>query len=452
MIRILLQEYAFAIYSGVYRTQVTAPEEDYQNMALPADIENRTSNAPTHLIRSLGSLERLIYRYAEGNPVNFCLVVEFGMELAAAHLQAALSAVQQRHPLLSAHVEDVQHARLCFFRSPQANPIAVAVYRGRAEDWRTLAADELVRPFDHSVAPLVRAVLASDAGHSVVILTFDHSVADGISSIKVAGDLVASLNGHTLERLSTPPSQEELIEMHLPPLAEVYVPEPSPDPRMSIPTTIRPFDGAPPCMHTIAMSISDTARLVQRCRAERTSVHSAIVVAASDARSNETDDDFVRTYSPINIRSLVGVDGDCADCLGAAVSGVTPNQPHFWARARAVTEGLSAARSIAGTVAGSAGIQLAGEEDAELDDAQRFFTEAAPFDMLISNLGVQDFPASGPMMPTAVWGPLFQAHVDGEYVIGIVTHGGRLRMITCGYQAPVRFLHALRATLVDQCR
>jgi len=58
------------------------------------------------LVRPLDAVERHFYRYGERNPNHFVMVAEFGDVLTADQLRPALAAVQRRHPLLSAHVED----------------------------------------------------------------------------------------------------------------------------------------------------------------------------------------------------------------------------------------------------------------------------------------------------------------------------------------------------------
>ena len=73
---------------------------------------------------------------------------------------------------------------------------------------------------------------------------------------------------------------------------------------------------------------------------------------------------------------------------------------------------------------------------------------AVTFEMLVSNLGVQDLDETGPLRPTALWGPMVQNQVEGEYVIGITTYQGRLRMVASGYNVPSTFLEIVGTTLV----
>jgi|SRR5690348_6910674 len=110
--------------------------------------------APTHpamstqgqtraqLVRPIDSLERLFYRYAERNPTHFAIAAEFDTTLTEAHLRTALQAVQQRHPLLSLHVEDRPGSRLGFYRAHSVAPISLTVHECD-ELWQSFAAAEL---------------------------------------------------------------------------------------------------------------------------------------------------------------------------------------------------------------------------------------------------------------------------------------------------------------------
>jgi hypothetical protein len=97
------------------------------------------------------------------------------------------------------------------------------------------------------------------------------------------------------------------------------------------PSSIRPFDGRTSHVHTVALPALDTSRLVKRCRIERTTVHAAIVTAASRVRATLRGEDFVRVASPINIRALINVGDDCADYIVTTVTGMAPwDGSQFW--------------------------------------------------------------------------------------------------------------------------
>jgi Condensation domain len=403
----------------------------------------------TTLVRQIDSVERLFYRYGERNPDHFLLVAEFDDVLTADRLTPALAAVQRRHPLLSVHIEDHPGTRLGFYRAPTVDPIELSIRRSPESSWQATAAEELTRTFDRSRAPLMRASLVLGPASSALLLVFDHTIADGISSVMVLRDLVAALNGEDLPNLPAPQSLENMVARALDgvePLDPTELPD---DPRMHRPSVVRPFDGALTDVRNLAMTESDTARLVQRCRAERTTVHAAIVVAMSRVRAAETGEGFVRALNPINVRALIGAGGDCALYIASTCTGLAPwGGTDFWEQARATTAHLEIARSARGVVTGSAAMRQAIPVDAEAEHAEELFGRVAPWEMIVSNLGVQNLDGPGPLRPTAVWGPMAQSQTDGEYFTGVTTYEGRLSMTTCGYSVPSTFLKGVDATLL----
>ncbi|MCV7102662.1 condensation domain-containing protein [Mycobacterium palustre] len=410
---------------------------------------NPQDRSATTLIRPLGAVERLFYRFAERHPDHFLMAAEFDEVLTARRLKRALAAVQRRHPLLSAHVEDRPDTRLAFCRAPTVAPITLTVYRSPEASWEATAAEELGRPFDRSRAPLMRASLVQGPTSSALVLTFDHAIADGISAVLVLDDLVAALNGATLLDLPTPPTQEQLVADtlgRLDPFDSADLPS---DPRMTEPSTLRPFDGTLTNVHAMAMAELDAARLVARCRAERATVHAAIVTAACRVRAADTGEDFVRVLNPMNIRALIGLRRDCGLYIQSTSTGLAPwDGTAFWEQARAMTAHLEVARSARGIRTASLAIEHAMPVDAAADEAVNVFTRLVPWEMIASNVGVQNLADACPLRPTAIWGPLLQTQTDGEYFIGITTYQGQLRMATCGYSVPSTFLKGVGAALV----
>jgi hypothetical protein len=47
-----------------------------------------------------------------------------------------------------------------------------------------------------------------------------------------------------------------------------------------------------------------------------------------------------------------------------------------------------------------------------------------------------------------VWGPVVLSQTDGEYLTGVTTYEGRLRMVTCGYNVPASFLKGVGEALM----
>lgn len=414
-------------------------------MSTVSTPKGRIDPSAATLVRSIGATERLFYRYSEANPTHFLLVAEFDGELAEDQLRGALDAVQTRHPLLTVQIEDRPVSRLGFYRPDEVAPIPLTVRHSSEDSWHSLAAQELSRPFDRSIAPLIRATLLRTPSSSTVLLTFDHTIADGISSMLVFDDLVGALNGGPVLARSTPPVLEDLLAQRV---RAVDPPPTEPDARMTIPSTIRPFDGAAPHLHTATLSQLETARLVNRCRAERTTVHAALLVAGSSVRARLHGDTFVRALSPIDIRKLIHNPPDCAVYIACTTTGLaTTGDESFWTRARMMTDQLAAARSASGVLIAAAGLAQAIDTHADRADAEDVFTHQLPWELLMTNLGRQTITSNFELRPRALWGPIVQSQTAREYVTGIVTYGKRMRMVAVGYQPTAPFLDGVVAAL-----
>lgn len=399
-------------------------------------------------LRTLGPLERFFFRYPERNPSHFVLVAEFDMDLDPGCVADALLALQSRHQLLSVHVVG-DSTTVGYCRSVPVAPIPLAHYPNIATDWGLVVLDELTRPFDRAVAPLMRATLLTRANESTLLLVFDHVIADGISSVLVLDDLLAVLNGEMLQPLPLPIALEDLIRHSFGSLQPGEPSLESDDPRMSVPTSTRAAKAATQYMHRCTMSREETARLVDRCRWEGTTVHAAIVTAASRARCTESGEQFVRTFSPVDIRTqLAQYSGSCI-CITSARTAMAPGDgTDFWTQARSISNRLPGMKTPAALMVGAALLERHLPIHIDCDGAEHFFCSALPFELLVSNLGVQDIAHRHPCRPQAVWGPIFRTHVDHECVIGVITYGGRLRMVACAPTPTSELLRNILETLV----
>jgi hypothetical protein len=147
------------------------------------------------LVRPLGAFERLYHRYQQKNAMHFCVVAELADDLDPAALDAAILAVQHRHPLLNVYVDDYPQIGLGLYRPATVSPIPVTVVdAGTDHTWRDLVAGELARPFDTCTAPMIRVVLLrpGPSNPAAIIVTAHHTVADGLSSRSILRDLFSA--------------------------------------------------------------------------------------------------------------------------------------------------------------------------------------------------------------------------------------------------------------------
>jgi hypothetical protein len=214
---------------------------------------------------------------------------------------------------------------------------------------------------------------------------------------------------------------------------------------MGAPVAPRPLDGATPSVATLALDKELTRNLLLRSREEKTTVHSILVAAVSRARSVVGGEEFVRVLTPFDLRKQIGGDGLCVDYHGATRTGSEPfDGESIWDQARAAGNALSGPRSAAGIAAASEAIQKYVPVDADAATATAVMGSFA-YDVLVSNLGVVNI--AGSLKPAALWGPFLPCRLENEDLIGVITFGGQLRMVACGFASPEALLTEVHEVL-----
>jgi NRPS condensation-like uncharacterized protein len=411
-------------------------------------------------VRQLGAFERMYHRRQEKSTMHFCTVAELADDLDPGALAAALRAVQHRHPLLNVYVEDDPQTRLGFYRPASVPPIPVTVVDAETgHTWCDVVAAELTRPFDTSIAPLIRLVLlrSGTGTPAAIVLTAAHVIADGLSAAYILRDLFSALNGHELPALAVPRSQEELIgglrdRQPASALTANGVPQPVQPDWFATLSTIRSFDGAVPHVSAICFDADLTRRLVARARAEQTTVHSALVSAMTRVILESGRNEFVRMLTPFAFRNHIGVHDDVCLYFTATRTAFTREQlTDLWDMARMVSDQLTAARSVGALVAASAATEQFIPVDATTEDAEDFMVRTLSFEAFASNLGVLDMGPPEAVRPVAIWGPAILVQIQGELTTGICTFNGQLRMVTASHDPLPGYLERVRDVLDAAC-
>jgi NRPS condensation-like uncharacterized protein len=435
-------------------------ERDSEFDAGGVGLRPPVGDATGGLVRPLGAFERMFHLSEQKSTKHFCVVAELADDLDPAALDAGLLAVQRRHPLLNVHIEDHPQTRLGFYRPAKVPPIPVTVVDAETGNtWRDLVAEELTRPFDPSLAPMIRVVLlrSGSTAPAAIVLTVDHAIVDGLSATYMLRDLFSALNGHELAALPVPPSQENLIgtlrdAQPAVALAVNSLPAPAQPDWLATPSTIRPFDGAVPHFSVVGFDEDVTRRLVTRARAERTTVHSALVSAMSQVIIESGRNEFVRMLTPINIRTRLGVGDDiCLYISAARTAFIRQELTDLWDMARTVGDQLAAARSVPTLLAASAAIEQFIPIDATTEDAEAFTIAGLSFEAFASNLGVLDMGTPQPVRPVAIWGPAILGQIQGELTAGICTFNGQLRIVSASHDPLSDYLDCVRDVLDAAC-
>ncbi|NMO53784.1 hypothetical protein HH310_21695 [Actinoplanes sp. TBRC 11911] len=308
--------------------------------------------------------------------------------------------------------------------------------------WQEQAGKELGRAFDPSNGPLMRVVQTDDENGTTLVLTLEHCIADAMGAMYVLRDLVTALNGGALEPTAAPPSLEDLIadrigRAPMPDLTGI-------DPRMTIPLDDQPFDGSPAVIRTFALTRDETTRLVQRCRAERATVNSLIVAAASRSCAAIVGTDYIRVFNPIDLRPILDAGESLAPTFGAIRLGFEAHgSTRLWDRARAVRAQTAGAKSEAAVASAAAVSNHFLPPAVTASEVRRYIHQAIDYELLVSNLGAPALDWAGPVRPRAIWGPMVMGRYPGEHMVGVTTFDGSLRVTVAAHKDPAPLLFEL---------
>jgi hypothetical protein len=400
------------------RPRRASPHDDTEN---PIDTSHASS-----ILRPLGAFEHIIDLYISRNPVQFSLAIELASSVPPGRLTQALAELQAAHPLLAARI-DRGGERPAFHRADATIPVRHV----EGGDWRTEAATEQTRPIDPAGSPLARATLLTDDGGkhgSVVLLTFSHQIADGRGALRAARDLLALLAGRTLHPRPVPDAQEDLLH-RLPSAAAPSVDDGSAEQPVPEPGTLRPFDAAAPGIEIAELDQLTTERLRTTAREHDSTVQGALCAAGALELLERPGAEQVRINVPIDLRSS-GLDDDLVNrFVATTVTFRASADDGLWSRARDATAQLRFARDHAR----EAVAMLASLHPRDAAEAEAAMLAATSADLEITNLGVSGEDTS---TAAAIWGPTMTTQVDDERILGVLTHGGRLRLALTTHGRP----------------
>ncbi|MEW2014600.1 hypothetical protein [Rhodococcus sp. NPDC076796] len=383
--------------------------------------------ASGHELRPLGAFERIIDLYIHRNPVQFSLAVECGRVLREREVDEALRRLQKVHPLLASMI-DRSGSRPLFRFSNNAIPLRTA----SASTWHAQAAIEQTRPIPPSPGPLARAVLVPDApspGRTTIVLTFSHQIADGRGALGAAHDLLAILDGHDIRTREVPICQEDLMQLVEPePIPSVQDEVPGSEYMVqTAPASLRPFDEtAPPVVGHAELDEVSVDRIRRSAHLHSCTVQSMLCAAAATSLFEASNRDRVRINVPIDLRGAAGLEDDVVIRFTAtSVVLSRPSRTAFWELAHAATTQLATARTLEATRRSV--LALAALNPVDSGGAEQAMLAATNADIEITNLGVSSGIGTD-ASAQAIWGPVMSTQVENELILGVVTHGDRLRM------------------------
>jgi hypothetical protein len=226
---------------------------------------------PENALRVLGPSEHYFWLSNQTSPKHFVVAAQIAGFTKPASWQAALTAVQQRHPLLQVCIAEDEVGAPYFRRLNEAGIPLRVVHADVSANWEREMAVELATPLPMTGGPLVQVALMHEENRSMLIVSTHHSIADGLSLTFVVRDLLRALSGRSLEGLQFTPSQEDLCEALGADPAGVEPPAPKSVRPGQLPDRSR---STPSIQGLRLAEISGGLR--KRARQERTTVHGAL--------------------------------------------------------------------------------------------------------------------------------------------------------------------------------
>jgi hypothetical protein len=406
------------------------------------------------LLRPLGCAELFFHLYAQIYPVHFCLCAEIEGTVDAEALRPALDRVLERHPVLRARIAHDEELGTAFHES--GRPIELKmIYGGKDADWSPIAERELQRPMDIGTSALLRVTALRAPDVTTIVLTFHHAIADGLSAVWILHDVLSALAGEQLEAFKSFAPIEEKILGPSPRSARTS----ESDRAVPVLPQTRPTAPLLPAnlrtnIDTAEFSKEETARLIKRCRANNTTVHSMICAAAARCIA-VSGQDIVGITSPFSLRKLAGIEnGACGVFIGAASAEVQIKETgSIWHDARRVGDSLNKARSPEAVIDFITRVSAEFSPAAGHERVVAFLSAGPQTTLVVSNLGVLPIAERyGPCAVKAVWGPAMLTNLpENRQTIGVCTFGGQLRIVHQSY-VPVRGLaKAIWNALIAAC-
>lgn len=261
--------------------------------------------------RKLFFFERLMF--VDGHtPVNCIMTARIRGDIPVDNLHWALKKVQGRHPLLRANVvEEDGELYFSFRENPPEIPVRV-VERNSDEHWKDVTVSEWATPFNMHEGPMLRMVWIRSKGVSELMLIGHHCICDGTSLITIFREVLQLVDQPDVQLTPYAPfrSLQGLFPVQvLRDRKTALLVEAKAMLFRLFASTVKAGHAAPPGEHYLIYwrgNERESAALVDRCKAERTTPYAAMCVAFLWAfRKVNTARFKNRIMCPVDIRRFV---------------------------------------------------------------------------------------------------------------------------------------------------
>lgn len=252
--------------------------------------------------RTLGAFEKTFWLLDQIDSKDFALAAEIDGTAAVEKWERAIKEVQLRHPNLSVRIVMDELSRPVIQHIDNLVIPFRVVNTHQGYLWEQEVERELSQRFDTAEGPLIRIVLVQKPQTTVLIVAANHTLADGTSVNYLIRDLLAAVSGTELKKFEFQLSNDQTLGL----------PEDMPAQTVTDKFELGISDRiVHPKVSSLRLNIEKTNRIIEKARAENTTVHGAIcaaVVIAGRKMRVAWSDVKMELISPICTRGVLGLD------------------------------------------------------------------------------------------------------------------------------------------------
>lgn len=379
-------------------------------------------------LRPLGAVEQYFWLSDQNSPKHFCMTLQVSGETTIESWKSALEATRLRHPLLRSKIARNEFGVPSFYMG-SGRPIPLEVIRSEPPHaWKTVVSDELMKPFEQTDAPLVRAVLFHSPRYATLVFTAHHAVADGMSIAFVLRDMLEVMSGGHRGQLGLALAQESIASEW--DVSSVGAAQSA----TAIPARMLDRSKGWPVISSLQLSQEFSAQLRVAVRRHATTVHGALlsaIILAGRRLSKAWCDATIRAVSPVNLRPTLGITDDCVVSIVFPIGGYAPGiATGLWDLARDIRQDLMPMKTREAIVESFGAFQHIFDTSPSVEELAAIELQACACEMMLSNLGEAPLSdAYGAVRVEALWGPSVFVGIEGEQMIGVATVGGRIHLL-----------------------
>jgi len=400
--------------------------------------------------RPLGTNEKVYWVLDQKTTTQFAVVAEIDGNLIDSAWRQALDTVQKRHPNLSVQISGNEYSTVHFNHVEDCKIPLEIIYSQSGESWNSVLEEELSKPLDITIAPLARAVLIQQPGKSVFLFISNHSIGDGMSSALIIRDILTVLSGRAIENLLPVSALDELAGVSL-----QEVENEKPKGFEQVKNSLIPRINVN--IERLQLSSTLTKKLIEHCKIEKTTVHSAlsaVTVLALKATNNASlQEKPIRILHPLSARNTLAIGEDFGLLANMVILPYQPSpQQTFWNLAREVRQGIVSTQTpdwIKADITATQGLFCSGMDIDAVEDTLR---QGTVHEVMLTNLGLLNFKSDFENLQLkSLWGPMVLTAHPLAQTIGVATFNGELTLSLTGLVPSKSLLEAIVTIIEKVC-